>query len=185
MRNLKVLQHSYKSLYAAYNISNFLSEDYLQQLTNKTIELSNQDSMNKTTGVKANMTKYDELLQHEEYRNLFSSVLEYLTMFLRLRDPVSSQKYRHTIFDAWGMQHFKGDYTLNHNHGHASWSMVFYLRVPTEDTYIYFDEFNKSSLIKTNSLYVFPGMLNHSVNEHNSDISRVSISANIKTEHIN
>jgi len=182
MKNLNILQHNYKSLYAVYSISNFLSEDYLQQLTDKTIKLTNQDAMNRTTGVKANMTKYDELLQHEEYRDLFSSVLEYLTMFLRLRDPVSNQRYKHTIFDAWGIQHLKGDYTLNHNHGHASWSMVFYLRVPTDDTYIYFDEFNRERLIETNTLYIFPGILNHSVNKHSSDVSRVSISANIKTE---
>tara|TARA_A100000171_G_C2117704_1_gene138865 strand:+ start:603 stop:1178 length:576 start_codon:yes stop_codon:yes gene_type:complete len=184
MKNITILQHDYKSLYAVYKITNFLSSDYLEQITNKTIELTNQDSMSKTTGVKANMTKYDELLKHEDYKNLFSSVLEYLTMILRLRSAIGTQKYRHTVFDAWGMQHLKGDYTLNHNHGQSNWSIVYYMRVPTDDTYIHFDEFNRGELIEPNSLFIFPGLLNHSVNKHTSDISRVSISANIMSESI-
>ena len=185
MKKLNILQHTHKSIYSVYNISNFLDDNYLQLLLNKTIFLTEKDSMNRTSNVQANMTKYEELLQHEEYKHLFNNVLEYLTMILRLRGLLPNQKFRHTIRDSWGMQHFKGDYTLNHCHGDSSWSIAFYLRVPTEDTFIYFDEFNQSMLIKSNDLYIFPGLFNHSVNKHNSDISRISLSANIKTEYLN
>ena len=184
MKKLNLFQHTYKSMYSVYNITNFLDDKYLELLLDKTISLTEKDSMNRNTNVQANMTKYNELLKHQEYKKFFSSVCEYLTMFIKLRESSDNQKMRHHIFDAWGMQHFNGDYTRNHNHGDSDWSFVFYLRAPATDNYIHFDEFDKFSLIKANDLYIFPGLCKHAVNRLSSNISRVSLSANIKTEYL-
>ena len=68
MKKLNLFQHTYKSIYSVYNITNFLDDKYLELLLDKTISLTEKDSMNRSSNVQANMTKYNELLKHEEYK---------------------------------------------------------------------------------------------------------------------
>lgn len=179
MKQIQLLQYDYKSHFSVFSIDNLLPEDYLQKITDKTIELTTNDTMDRSTNVKANMTSYIEILKHSEYQQMFDSIMEYLNIFIKLRTPHWNRDIDYYIKEAWGMQHTKGDYTQNHVHPNTNWSIAFYLRVPTNDTYMYFDDFNDTLPLATNRLFIFPGLAKHRVTAHTSDITRISIAANI------
>lgn len=182
MKQINLIQHDYKSHYAVYIFKNFIDQNYLKLLTEKTISLTEVDSMNRTTNVLANMTGYHELIQHEEYHALFEQIIEHLNFCIMLRTPhITKKGIDYTYQEAWGMQHFKNDFTKNHLHGNCDWSFAFYLRCPDDSTKMFFDDFNASYPLEENNLMIFPGLAKHRVNDHTSDISRVSIAGNIKT----
>ena len=87
MRQLRLIQHSITSHYAVYIIDNFLESNYHKQILDKVTELTHKDSMNQETNVKANMTKFTELLNHKLFEKMFMMSVELLQMFFTLRSP--------------------------------------------------------------------------------------------------
>ena len=85
MKDIHILQHSYKSINSVFSFTNVFNKDYLNQLLDKTIELTNSDKMHRATNVIANMTEYTELLKHEAYNQLFITTLELLNFCWRRR----------------------------------------------------------------------------------------------------
>ena len=59
--NTRVFQYNNNSSQCVYAFDNFLDEDYKNTILNKTIELTETDSLNHATNVKANMTATTEL----------------------------------------------------------------------------------------------------------------------------
>ena len=185
MRTIKLIQHNYKSYYAVYAFDNFLKKDYLKILLEKTISLTQKDTMKNSTNVKGVMTSYDELINHEEYQEFFDSVIEHTNYCIKLRTPHVDEKMEYRISDAWGMQHTLNDYTKTHTHDGIDFAASFCLRNTDESTHMYFEEFENSFQMKANQLIFFPGKVKHSVNAHtDSKTSRVSIGLNILTKYI-
>jgi len=170
------------SLNAVYRFSNFLNSDYLNVILNKTEELTVEDVMNKRTNVKANMTSYTELLNHEEYRVFCNNLLQVIDFIMRLRNSESAS-LQYTISGLWGMRHKKGDYSQMHSHFPHSFSGAFYLKVPGT-TKINFPEFNVSELLEENCLYIFTGSTNHGVDYQEYEGNRISIAFNIDIEKV-
>lgn len=185
MRAIKLIQHNYKSYYAVYAFDNFLKEDYLKTLLEKTISLTQEDVMKNSTNVKGKMTAYSELINHEEYQEFFDSVIEHINYCLKLRTPYTNQKMEYRVSEAWGMQHSLNDYTKTHTHAGIDFAASFCLRNTDESTHMYFEEFESSFPMETNQLIFFPGQVKHSVSAHtDSETSRVSIGLNVLTKYI-
>lgn len=183
MKDIHIIQHSYTSINSVFCFSNVLEEDYLNILLQKTVELTEHDKMNKSTNVLAHMTDYRELLNHGIYKKLFTTTLELLNFCFRLRSPHPNQKFILNIVDAWGLQHFQGDYTRVHTHEPYNFSSSFCLRNPDSDTTMFFDDFNEGIKMIENQLIIFPSSVKHYVNKHiHPNISRVSLAKNITME---
>lgn len=181
MKDIYIIQHNYTSTNSVFCFSNVFSKNYLDQLLEKTIELTKKDVMNKSTNVIANMTHYKELLNHKIYTEFFSTTIELVNFCYRLRTPHANQKLIFDIIDAWGLQHFKDDYTKVHTHEPCKFSTAFCLRNPDSNTEMFFDDFGRGVRMIENQLIIFPSSIKHSVNSHNHPtISRVSLATNIE-----
>ena len=176
--NTRVFQYNNNSSQCIYAFDNFLDEDYKNTILNKTIELTETDSLNHATNVKANMTATTELLKHDEYFLLRGKIATFLNTCIVLRTPHWDEPRDIFFKSMWGMQHFKGNYTKKHTHGSIDWSGVYYVRSP-DSTRISFVDVEYNEAIQENSLYIFPGSFQHFTSRHTSDISRVSIAFNI------
>jgi|TARA_R100000030_G_scaffold59099_1_gene44367 hypothetical protein len=186
MIHLRVFQYNPTSIYSVYKFTNFLKEDYLQLLTEKTLSLTEKDHMNRATNVKANMTDYRELLSHPEYKDFFELAAQQFLMIVALKTPHVCDKITVRYEEAWGMKHNKGDFTDLHWHYATgnTWSGVFCLKTPAENQeqdWIHFADFNVRDRIEANSLYLFHSFVKHEVSAHHSEEPRISISFNMET----
>lgn len=177
MKNLRIIQSSPLSSHCVYMLDNMFEESYVQEMLEHVKLLTEKDTINKTSNVKANMTDYRELLRHDIYKKLFFSAIEYLDLFTKMRNTLTTG-YIYEVEDAWAMKHTKGDYTVLHNHNLWGWSGAFYLQI-SEETRMYFGDFLKEEFLKENTLYLFPSSVMHQVHEHRGDESRYSIAFNI------
>ena len=112
MRHLRLIQNNITSHYAVYIVDNFLESDYHKQILEKVMELTQKDSMAQQTNVKANMTKFTELLNHKLFEKMFMMSVELLQMFFTLRSPSPTNPYEYIIDEAWAMKHMKGNNTI-------------------------------------------------------------------------
>lgn len=186
MIGLQVFQFNPTSIYSVYKFTNFLKEDYLQPLTEKTSKLTKMDYMNKGTNVKANMTGYKELLLHSEYKDFFELVSQQFLMIIALKTPHVFDKITLKYIDAWGMTHNKGDRTDLHWHFStgSSWSGAFCLKTPSENEeqdWIHFADFNVRDKMEANSLYLFHSLVKHEVSTHQSEEPRIALGFNVET----
>jgi len=185
MRTIKLIQHNYKSHHAVYAFDNFLKEDYLKILLEKTISLTQEDAMGNSTNVIGKMTTYRELINHEEYREFFTNVIEHVNYCIKLRTPHPNEKMKYRVFNAWGMQHSLNNHTKTHTHEGITFAASFCLRNTDESTHMYFEEFESSFPMQANQLIFFPGAVKHSVNAHTDPkTSRVSIGLNIVAQYL-
>lgn len=176
--DIEIIQHNCSNIYAVFILTNFLEKDYFNQIKEKTEELTMVDSQNYNTNVKANMTSYKELLQHKDYGLFMKKSLQYLNIIYKLRSPHPDQRIRYDFMDLWGMRHKKGNSTLLHTHAQTGWSGAFYFKLP-DTTYMNFPDFDTFQQLQENTLYLFPGLIKHSVPKHTHDIDRVSLAFNI------
>lgn len=177
MINASVYCNEHSSLNAIYKFENFLENDYLQKIVKKTEKLTEKDSLNRKTIVKANVTNFNELLKHNEYKEFIEKVIQQLELIIRLRAN-NKESWEYLITDFWGMRHKKGDVSLRHNHLASHWSGSFYLKVPGE-TFIFFPEFNYKDLIKENVLYLFSSLTDHYTSIQEYAGNRISVAFNI------
>jgi len=173
---LEILQHSSRSINSIYIYKNFLEDkEKLNLYKNKITNHTYSDLMNRETNVKANMTKYDDLLKDNDFYSLHQSFLKTVSNTIKLRSP--SELIPFKIFNSWGMSHYKGDHTIAHVH-HCLFAGVFYIDVPCE-TFIRFEEYNCNYLLENNLFIFFPGYTVHEVSTHTSDVPRISMAFNI------
>lgn len=177
MRNLRILQSSLLSSHCVYMLDNMFKESYVQEMLEHVKSLTEKDTMNRKSNVKANMTDYDELLHHDLYKELLFSSIEYLDLFTKMR-TISKTGYVYKVQDAWAMKHTRGDHTVLHSHYLWGWSGAFYLQIP-EETRMYFGDFSKEEVLRENTLYLFPSSVMHQVHEHRGEEPRYSIAFNI------
>jgi len=177
-----VIANEQMSLNAVYRFENFLEEDYLNLLTEKTEELTLTDFQQRKTNVKANMTEYDKLLYVEEYQHFIQKSIQFLDFIMRIRGG-TREGWEYIMDDFWGMRHQKGDNTIRHRHLPAHWSGSFYLKVPG-DTKMYFPEFDFVDTLKENTLYLFPAFVDHLTSIQDYEENRISIAFNISLNKI-
>jgi len=179
---LEIIQNGTSSLYSVYVVRDYLSNDKLSILNNIIRSLTETDSMNRKTNVKANMTDYNKLKSIPECQNLFLQTIHTLDSIVKLRSCHTAETYKYFVTDAWGMQHLNEDYTQIHFHYPSDWSCAFYTEVPVPAPQMEFLEFASFLPLETNMLVLFPGMVKHSVNANQSKNNRISLAFNIDVE---
>ena len=178
----KVVQHSYLGHYAVNIFYNILEDDYLKTLKERTLELTEKDTMKHSTNVKANMTAYEKMVDDPIYDTFKKTVLSFFNAALVLRTPhIDVPKFY--FYELWGMKFNKGQRTLVHNHMGANWSGVFCIDTDKNAAQINFPEVDHAENMIPNSLYLFPGMMLHSTNPYLGKNPRVAVSFNLMTSH--
>jgi len=176
---LKLLQHNENQIDSVYIYTDFLSKEEVFLVRDIVDKITKKDqSLSYQTNVKANMTSYKELLQHKDYGLFMRKSLQYLNIIYKLRSPHPDQRIRYDFMDLWGMRHKKGNSTLLHTHAQTGWSGAFYFKLP-DTTYMNFPDFDTFQQLQENTLYLFPGLIKHSVPKHTHDIDRISLAFNI------
>ena len=176
----RVVQNNNQGHYAVYIFNDILEDDYLKKLLNRTLELTEKDSMNHQTNVKANMTTYEKMLQEPLCIELQKTILSFLNTCLCLRtEHINVPAY--DFFDFWAMKFEKGQRTLRHTHlGDSAWSGIFCIDSDDEAGHINFPDMEFQDVMRTNSLYIFPSIMPHFTLPYLSDKPRVALSFNLK-----
>jgi len=180
--NLQLLQFSPHSLYCAYVIRDYLPKDEMLNLDETIRELTEEDSMDRKTNVKANMTSYTALQNNSKCGFFFQKVAHSIDAIIRLRGRNVIDEFTYNFIDSWGMRHKKDDHTVEHSHIPRFWSGAYYTYVPEPQPFIEFCEFNEKIKLKTNMLLLFPGSMLHKVSENQSEEDRISMAFNINME---
>ena len=176
----RIVQNNNQGHYAIYIFENILEDDYLKEILNKTLELTEKDSMNYITNVKANMTTYTKMLEDPLYIKFQQIVLSFLHTCLCLRiDHVQIPVYN--FVDFWGMKFEKGQNTIRHTHfGDSAWSGIFCINSDDQAGKVVFPDMDFQDMMKSNSLYLFPSIMPHYTLAHLSDKPRVGLSFNLQ-----
>jgi len=180
--NLQLLQFSTESMYCVYIIKDYLPSDEMLKLNDLIRELTEEDSMNRKTNVKANMTSYDALQDSSKCGFFFQKVAHSIDTIIKLRGTHSSDFFNYNFVDSWGMRHKPGDYTIQHSHLPFLWSGAYYSYVPKPEPFIKFVEFDTEVKLETNMLILFPSLVLHKVSENKSNEDRISMAFNISME---
>ena len=175
----RIIQHINQGHYAVYIFENILEDDYLKEILNKTLELTEKDSMNHQTNVKANMTTYSKMLEDPLYTKLQQIILSFLQTSLCLRIE-HTRVPTYSFLEFWGMKFEKGQNTMRHTHlGNSTWSGIFCVDSDNQTGQVVFPDMNIQDVMKSNSLYIFPSMMPHYTLPHLSDKPRVGLSFNL------
>jgi hypothetical protein len=176
----RVVQNNNQGHYAIYIFENILEDDYLKEILNKTLELTEKDSMNHQTNVKANMTTFTKMLEDPLYTKLQRIILSFLhtSLCLRTEHPIVPA---YSFLDFWGMKFKKGENTIRHTHlGDSTWSGIFCIDSDDQTGHVVFPDMDFQDVMKSNSLYIFPSMMPHLTVPHLSDKPRVGLSFNLQ-----
>lgn len=181
---LRLIQTNCSAINSIYIIENFLEDlNYFNELTHKVSSMTQEDKMNRSTNVKANMTDWKALLKDDFFTPLHKKILDLFLLIYSLRSPHPDMRISVSLFDSWCMRHKKGDLTDEHTHL-SYFSGAFYLKVPC-DTSLWIADYQESVNLKENMLMFFPGHTKHSVPlPHSSEEDRLSMAFNINIDRI-
>ena len=173
----RIIQHTNIGHYAVYIFSNILEDDYLKKILNRTLELTEKDSMNHQTNVKANMTEFTKLVDDPAYDIFKKTIFSFLKTCICLRTVGNVPNYYFHEF--WAMKHEKGQRTIAHDHLGSDWAGVFYIDSDDNAAQIVFPDMEYSDIIRSNSLYLFPGMMPHYTTAYQSEKPRITLAFNL------
>jgi len=180
--NLELIQFSSESVYTVYIIRDYLPKEEMLKLDNLIRELTEEDSMNRQTNVKANMTSYSALQDKSKFGFFFQKVAHSVDAIIKLRGKHGKDFFNYNFVDSWGMRHRKNDYTVMHAHLPCLWSGAYYTYVPKPEPFMEFIEFNREVKLETNMLVLFPAFVLHKVSRNESEEDRISMAFNINME---
>tara|TARA_R110000796_G_C14350749_1_gene411548 strand:+ start:42 stop:626 length:585 start_codon:yes stop_codon:yes gene_type:complete len=177
----KIVQNNNQGHYAIYIFNDILEDDYLKELLDKTLELTEIDHMKHDTNVLGNMTTWHKMLEEPIYIKFQSIVLSYLHTCICLRsNHINVPEYDFSEF--WGMQFKRGERSVQHTHlGACTWSGVFCIDSDDDAGRIAFPDMEFSDIMQPNGLYIFPSMMPHYTLPYQSDKPRVALSFNLDT----
>ena len=72
-------------------------------------------------------------------------------------------------------------FSLAHSHYPFHWSAAYYAQVPNK-TLMYFYEINRHISLENNSLFLFPGLFEHSVQSFDAEHPRYSLACNVAVD---
>ncbi len=155
------------------------------------------DARQRTTNVKAKMTKWN-MLDHKPFKIVSDKVEKTIQDFFHENTSLDLETFMTTC---WGSIYGKGDYSELHAHVPALYSWVYYVKVDENAAPLHFPrkligpikEKDKSFGWKDNTpdsgLYyrpksgtgiIFPGWLQHQVPPHDNDAERVIVVGNVE-----
>ena len=171
-----------------------LGVDHVHQEIERIIKESD-DARNRTTNVKAKMTKWN-MLDHKPFKIIGDKVEKTIQDYFHEYTDLDLDTFMTTC---WGSLYSKGDYSELHAHVPALYSWVYYVKVDENAAPLHFprkligkikdpsfgwkDESPDSGLYyrpKSGTGIIFPGWLQHQVPEHNNDAERVIVVGNVE-----
>ena len=180
--NVSIYHNHPNSLASIFVFKNFIrSEIYQKEILDCIKKNTKVDKMKTYTNVKATMSGWDDLLKESILENFFTKLIETLDMTVRIRSS-STQDFDYKIADCWAMKHEKNDFSLAHSHYPFHWSAAYYAQVPNKNTTMYFYEINRHILLENNSLFLFPGLFEHSVQSFDAKQPRYSLACNVSVD---
>jgi len=142
------------------------------------------DVQNRRTNVKADMTDWfmqptqlwgaGVKIEAGKYQE-FNSVGD---IAIKLAQEASPFEVQFELYDIWGVNYTRGNFTKLHDHWPHPWSFSYYVK-SDGTTPIIFPEAPQHFYPKTNDIIVWPGILRHSVPAHKSNEERIVISGNL------
>ena len=146
----------------------------------------------------------NDIMLNENFRPLFSNLSNHLSIFYDLFRV--SPNYRMSINEAWININSTNDYNVLHNHGGSFLSGVFYVDVgdnagnlwlkhpsvlydslTPDDAFYEFNELNSKKWViapQNKKIIIFPGWVEHAVEQNLSGKERISIAFNINLEKV-
>ena len=171
-----------------------LGVDHVHQEIESIIKESD-DARNRTTNVKAKMTKWN-MLDHKPFKIVSDKVQSVIEDYHHQNSDLDLETFMTTC---WGSIYGKGDYSELHAHVPAMYSWVYYVKVDDNSAPLHFprkllgpvkdqsfgwkDETPDSGLYyrpKSGTGIIFPGWLQHQVPKHDNDNERIIVVGNVE-----
>jgi len=131
--------------------------------------------------VQADITHTSLELDHNspEYKSFFNffniSLGKHVANILEGKTP-----FEYNIISLWGAVYNQGDYARPHRHGACCISFCYYvLADDSTSSPLNFDDYDYSVPVNTGTLIIFPGWMNHSVNEYKGNNQRIVVAGNV------
>jgi hypothetical protein len=143
------------------------------------------DRQGRKTNVKADMTDWVLPVDHQKtpYNQFFDflrvSVVDSITQLLKPIDYSRHEPYSYSITSLWGAVYHSGDYTNLHNHFSSTFSFCYYLKMNNPPAPLQFGSGDHSITPTEGMLIIFPGWMNHGVDEIISTDERIVLAGNI------
>ena len=116
-----------QSLNGVFIIDDFVKQRDLDVYLSILKKLTEKDSMNHETNVKANMTTYNKLIEINEFQGLGQDIIKIMEFVFRCKNQIDTHKRLYAITDFWGMKHVGSDDTKLHCHFPVSFRTVYLL----------------------------------------------------------
>jgi len=131
--------------------------------------------------VQADITHTSLELEHNapEYQSFFNffniSLGKHVANILEGKTP-----FEYNIISLWGAVYNQGDYARSHRHGACCISFCYYVSADdSTSSPLNFDDYDYSVPVFTGTLIIFPGWMNHSVNEYKGNNQRIVVAGNV------
>jgi len=131
--------------------------------------------------VQADITHTSLELEHNapEYQSFFNffniSLGKHVANILEGKTP-----FEYNIISLWGAVYNQGDYARSHRHGACCISFCYYVSADdSTSSPLNFDDYDYSVPVNTGTLIIFPGWMNHSVNEYKGNNQRIVVAGNV------
>lgn len=153
-------------------------EDYsLDEIHDDVIKIikDSGDGQNRTTNVKAYMTKW-LMTEHLPFKIICDHVENIIQAYYRAKTTLQIETFMTTC---WGAIYKRGDYSEPHSHVPALWSWVYYVKANKNSSPLVFTD---GHTYQPRSGYgiLFPGWLVHEVPPHEDDEERIIVVGNVE-----
>lgn len=151
----------------------------LQEFNNRLCEIvrNEPDAHNRSTNVKAKMTKWNMTHEYPEFKYVSEYIMNVLKDFY---GKVSTLQMVTHLATCWGGLYKRGDYTEPHSHLPGFYNFVYYVKAEKDSAPLVFTDAQLGVPVTAGYGVLFPSWLVHEVREHQSDEERIFITGNIE-----
>ena len=135
------------------------------------------DAHQRTTNVKAHMTKWNMTRDYPEFKYVADQAVSILEEFYKSKSSLDIVTHLATC---WGGLYKKGDYTEPHTHLPGFYNFVYYVKCSEDTAPFVFTDASIPIIPTAGYGIIFPSWIRHEVPEHQSDEERIFITGNIE-----
>ena len=158
-----------------YSLKLGIPSDYKSQLISKVYEIG--DQMDHKTNVKADMSKWKVFESTDLFDPLLKNIRKSLT-HTHYENMISDISNKVILDQAWTSIYRKGDHTTPHSHFPCPISFIYYIQADPKSAPLIFEGSNFKVHPEDDTLILFDGNINHSVETHKSSQDRLIVAGN-------
>ena len=136
------------------------------------------DKQGMKTNVKATHTEWDWYSDNPRIKRLKECILSQAGSWCEYNGIGERNPALHFV-NFWGNVYRKGNYTQEHNHLPAQYSVVYFLKTKWYDSPLVMTDFKEKIRPKEGRYVIFPGHLRHHVPKHRYKDVRITLSGNL------